>query len=104
MTLPPPPEAYSRFVERFPGLGDAWRRIADAGRTGPIDERTARLIKLAVAIGCAKEGAVHASARKARALGIPADEIEQVVALAAGTIGLPGTVAAYTWVRDVLEP
>ena len=29
--------------------------------------------------------------------------IEQVVALSAGTLGMPSTVAAYTWVRDVLD-
>ena len=27
--------------------------------------------------------------------------IDQVVALAAGTLGLPSTVAAYSWVQDV---
>jgi alkylhydroperoxidase/carboxymuconolactone decarboxylase family protein YurZ len=34
-------------------------------------------------------------------MGISVEEIEQVVALAAGTLGMPATVAAFTWVRDV---
>ena len=39
----------------------------------------------------------------ARALGITADEIQQVVALSAGTVGMPCTVACFDWVQDVLE-
>ncbi|RMF78700.1 MAG: carboxymuconolactone decarboxylase family protein [Nitrospirae bacterium] len=98
--LPNPPSRYTEFVERFPKLGEAWERIAEAGREGPLDGRTARLVKLAVAIGALRQGPVHASARKARAMGISEAELEQVVALAAGTIGLPAAVAAFSWLRD----
>ena len=58
-------------------------------------------MKLGIAIGARQEGAVHSSVRKALALGITPEELEQVVALAAGTLGMPATVAAYCWVRDV---
>lgn len=99
---PKPPKAYQEFIKKYPELGQAWELIGQAGRQGPLDERTARLIKLGVALGALREGAVHASVRKAKAMGIPASEIEQVVALAAGTLGLPSTVACWTWVEDVL--
>ncbi|MBL0311479.1 MAG: carboxymuconolactone decarboxylase family protein [Holophagaceae bacterium] len=99
--LPKPPSAYSDFVARFPKLGQAWELMAEAGKEGLLDERTARLVKLAIAIGAQKEGAVHASVRKAQAIGITLEEMEQVVALAAGTIGLPSAVAAHTWVKEV---
>lgn len=102
MTLPRPPKTYSRFVARFPQLSQAWDLIHQAGAQGPLDERTARLVKLAVAIGALREGAVHSSVRKAVAMGITADEIDQVVALAASTLGMPSTVAAWTWCQDVL--
>ncbi len=98
--LPKPPAAYNDFVARFPKLGQAWDLLAEGGQTGPLDERTQRLIKLAIAIGAQKEGAVHASARKARALDIPDEELDQVVALSAGTLGLPSAVAAFTWVHE----
>jgi 4-carboxymuconolactone decarboxylase len=98
--LPPPPGAYTDFIARFPKLGEAWEAIHEAGATGPLDERTQRLIKLAISIGAMKQGAVHSSVRKALALGISMEEIEQVVALAAGTLGMPSTVAAHTWVQD----
>lgn len=98
-----PPRAYRDFVERFPQLGDAWELINEAGAAGPLDERTCRLIKLGIAIGALREGAVHSSVRKAIGMGITAAELEQVVALGAGTLGLPSTVAAHTWVKEVIE-
>jgi len=104
MQQPPAPRTHFDFVERFPSLAKAWEETAEAGRQGPLDEKTQRLVKLAIAIGAMREGAVHASVRKARAMGIENEAIEQVVALAAGTMGMPSTVAAYTWVRDVLDP
>ena len=96
-----PPRKYQQFVKRYPKLGEAWECISEAGKEGPIDERTARLVKLGIAIGALREGAVHASVRKALGMDLSVEEIEQVVALAAGTIGMPATVAAFTWVRDV---
>lgn len=100
MTEPEAPRAYKEFVARFPKLSEAWDCIHEAGLEGPLDQKTTRLIKLAIAIGAMREGAVHASVRKADAVGITKQEIEQVVALAAGTLGLPSTVAVYTWVKD----
>ena len=101
---PKPPETFQAFISRFPKLGQAWEKLAEAGREGPLDARTERLVKLAVAVGALREGAVHSSVRKALATGITPGEVEQVIALAASTIGLPATVAVYSWVRDILSP
>lgn len=97
---PKPPQTYLDFLKRYPTLGRAWEMIAEAGAEGPLDERTRRLVKLAAAVGALREGAVHSSVRKAVALNISREEIEQVIALAAGTIGLPAAVAVYSWVQD----
>ena len=97
-----PPRAYTEFIERYPGLERAWREINSAGSEGPIDTRAQRLLKLAISIGAMREGAVRSSVRKAMAMGIPREEIEQVVALAAGTLGMPSTVAVFTWCQSVL--
>jgi len=100
--LPKPPRTHGEFIARYPELGKAWELINAAGKSaGPLDEKTRRLVKLGIAIGARQEGAVHSSVRKALALGITPEELEQVVALAAGTLGMPATVAAFTWVRDV---
>jgi 4-carboxymuconolactone decarboxylase len=103
INLPDPPKIHEEFTAQYPKLGEAWSNINSAGRVGPLDDRTQRLVKLAVAMGALREGAVHASVRKALALDITHEELEQVVALAAGTLGLPSAVACYTWVRDVLD-
>lgn len=60
--------------------------------------------KLAVAVGAMRQGAVHSSVRKALDAGAKEDEILQVVALAATTLGFPSTVAVFTWVQDVIGP
>lgn len=96
------PRAYRAFVRRFPKLAKAWDLIGEAGGEGPLDESTARLVKLGIAIGAMREGAVHSSVRKARAAGLPREALRQIVALAAGTLGLPSTVAVHTWVEETL--
>lgn len=101
--VPEPPDTYKKFVARYPELGHAWALIGKAGELGPLDEKTARLVKLGIAMGALREGAVHSGVRKALGLGITAEELEQVVALAAGTLGLPSTVALWSWVHDVLK-
>ncbi|RMF23369.1 MAG: carboxymuconolactone decarboxylase family protein [Deltaproteobacteria bacterium] len=97
-----PPRTYKLFIERFPHLGEAWENMRAQEAAGPLDEHTARLIKLAVAIGGLREGAVHSCVRKALAAGATREEIDHVIALAASTIGLPTVVAAYSWVLDEL--
>ena len=102
---PKPPATYEAFVKRYPAIAQAWEAMGEAGKKGPLDEKTARLLKLALAIGALREGAVHANVRKALAAGVSRAEIEQVIALAAGTLGLPATVAVYSWVEEVFaEP
>jgi len=97
-----PPAKYQGFIARFPKLGQAWALCAEAGKEGPLSERTARLLKLAMSMAALREGAVHSGVRKALDLGINREEIEQIVSLLPGTIGFPATAAVYTWVQDVL--
>lgn len=101
--LPHPPDTYRSFVKRYPKIAEGWEAIASAGRDGPLDEKTARLIKLAAACAALREGAVHANVRKALSMGITREEIEQVVALTAGTLGLPATVAVFSWVEEIFR-
>lgn len=98
--LPKPPRAFDEFSETFPALRRAWDALGDAAKDGPLDARTVRLIKLGVAVGAMREGAVHSSARKALALGVTREELDQVVAIASSIIGMPSSVAVWTWMRD----
>ena len=100
-TASKPPAVHDEFVRRFPGLGQAWDLAGAEGGKGPLDAKTQRLLKLAVAIGAMREGAVHSGVRKARDAGASVEELEQVVALSASTIGFPAAVAVWTWIREV---
>jgi 4-carboxymuconolactone decarboxylase len=95
-----PPAAHQQFVGRFPSLGKAWDLVNEEGGRGSLDAKTQRLLKLAIGIGALREGAVHSGVRKARDAGASLAEMEQVVALAASTIGFPASVAVWTWVRE----
>ncbi len=94
---------YMDFIQRFPRLGEAWDAIHREEAQGPLDARTMRLVKVAVAMGAFREGAVHSAVRKALKAGVTREELEQVVALGASTLGMPSSVAVYTWVQDVLD-
>lgn len=101
--LPKAPKRYRGFVKRYPGLARAWDSINEAGADGPLDGRAQRLVKMAAAMGAMREGAVRSGARKAAAEGIPLAEIEQLVPLVAGIVGMPSAVACWGWVRDALD-
>ena len=98
-----PPTTYESFIERFPELGRAWETIRGGEEKGSLDLRERRLVKLGIAVGAMREGAVHSCVRKALRDGVTREEIEQVVALAASTTGLPSAVAVWTWMTDVLD-
>jgi alkylhydroperoxidase/carboxymuconolactone decarboxylase family protein YurZ len=99
-----PPAAHQQFVRRFPRLGKAWDLVNQEGGEGPLDAKTQRLLKLGVAIGAKREGAVHSGVRKAKDAGASLAEMEQVVALAASTVGFPAAVAVWSWVREEARP
>lgn len=96
-----PPKAYRDFVATYPRLGEAWDMAREAEQGGPLDEKTRRLIKLGIAVGAMRQGAVSSAARKARAAGAGDDEIRHVVTLAASTLGFPSAVAVFTWIEGV---
>ncbi len=98
-----PPKTYQQFVDRYPDLGKAWDLVRRAERDGPLDAKTLRLVKLGIAIGGMKEGAVHSAVRKALSAGVSPAEIEQVVAMATSTLGFPSTVAVFSWVDEQVE-
>lgn len=103
-TSPKPPKGYLEFVARYPALGQAWDAVNAAGSQGPLDAKSIRLIKLGIAMGALREGAIRSGVRKALAMGITREEIGQIIALAAGTMGFPSTVAIHSWVAKLLDP
>jgi 4-carboxymuconolactone decarboxylase len=70
---------------------------------GLLDSKSRALVKLAIAIGALREGAVHSHTRRALEAGCSPDELRHVGALAITTIGFPSTMAALSWVEDILR-
>ncbi len=94
------PAAYKVFTGRFPELEQAWDLCRNAEQGG-LDDKTLRLLKLAIALAREAEGATHSAVRKARRAGVSREEMEQVVAVAASTIGFPAAVKALQWVTEI---
>ncbi len=101
--MPPPPEQYKAFITKYPELGEAWQAVMKAGGKGPLDAKAVRLIKLGIAIGSMRRSAVRSAVRKSLGEGIAREEFEQVVALAAGSLGMPSAVAVNNWIDEILE-
>lgn len=97
------PKPFLDFSRAHPDVVGAYEALGRAcAEAGPLDARTRELIKLGMAIGGRLEGAVHAHARRALTAGATPAEIQHVVTLAIPTVGFPTTIAAFTWVGDVL--
>jgi alkylhydroperoxidase/carboxymuconolactone decarboxylase family protein YurZ len=96
------PSGAGRLAELYP---DVWAAYAGLGAAvadaGPLDPKTRRLVKLALAIGKESEGAVHSHVRRALAEGITAPELRHVMLLSIPTLGLPAAVKALTWIDDL---
>ncbi len=98
------PEAFETIRRDHPWVLQAYEALASAAHdAGPLDERTRRLVKLAIAIGARLEGAVRSHTWQAKEAGLSEAEMDHVVLLSLTTIGLPSMVAARTWVASALS-
>jgi 4-carboxymuconolactone decarboxylase len=98
------PQPFQDFTRDFPAVAKAYEALGSAAHdAGPLDDRTRRLVKLAIAVGGRLEGAVRAQARLARAAKISDAVLDHVVLLAITTSGLPSAIAARTWIRDEID-
>jgi len=101
--MPELPEPFQKLRQDHPGVHQAYEALASAAHeAGPLDERTRRLVKLAISVGARLEGAVRSHAWQARDAGVTEADMDHVVMLSLTTIGLPSMVAARTWVASAL--
>ena len=97
------PDVYVDFRSRFPTVATGLDALAqEIDTTGPLDPRTARLVKLGMAVASQSQGAVRSNVRKALDAGAEPAQIEHVILLALTTSGLPTVIAAWQWAQDVL--
>src|ERR1700756_3072531 len=90
--------------ELWKGYPTVWKAFNELGErcheAGPLDEKSRRLVKLAMSIGAGLEGATHSAVRNARKAGITPEEIDHVAVLAISTLGFPAATRAMTWIQD----
>ena len=103
--MPQLPKPFEEVGRDHPRVMQAYEQLAAAAHeAGPLDDRTRRLVKLAIAVGGRLEGAVRSHVSQAREAGLSDAEIDHVILLSLTTIGLPSMVAARTWAAAVGEP
>jgi alkylhydroperoxidase/carboxymuconolactone decarboxylase family protein YurZ len=98
-----PPTRFRQFGEQYPDIMQAYETLSAATlEAGPLDGKARALVKLGIAVGAWREGAVHSHTRKALQAGCTPEEIRHAVLLATTTLGFPSMMAAMTWVEDIL--
>ena len=98
------PSGAARIARRHPKIWRAYEELGAAcADSGPLDARTRRLVKLALAVASESEGAVHSHTRRGAEEGLSKEELLHVALLAIPSIGLAKAVAAMTWIEDVLK-
>lgn len=97
------PEQVAEIRDQFPAIWEAFTKLAETchEQGGPLDERTRKLVKLAIAVGHRHEGAVHSAVRQALAAGLSREDLLHVAILAITTVGWPSARAALSWIEDV---
>jgi len=98
------PKFLQKVVKRYPQI---WEKYGDlkeeVASIGALDTRTQALVKLAIAIGVGREGAVHSHTRKCLREGISPDELFQTALSAITTIGWSGAIRALSWINDEVD-
>jgi alkylhydroperoxidase/carboxymuconolactone decarboxylase family protein YurZ len=99
------PSGAGEVASAYPQVWNAYAALGKAcSEAGPVRGRTARLVKLALAIGALSEGAVHSHTRRALDEGLSKDELKQIALLAIPTLGFPQGDRALTWIEDITDP
>ena len=105
-TTPPRglPSRFKQFGKEYPAVMRAYEALGAATQdAGPLDPKARALVKLAIAVGAGREGAVHSHTRRALEAGCAPEELRHLVLMATTTLGFPSMMAALSWVEDVLN-
>jgi 4-carboxymuconolactone decarboxylase len=89
------------FRKTHPDIWKAFNELASKCHDGgPLDEKSRRLVKIALCVGAATEGGTHSAVRNARKAGVTQDELDHIAILAITTLGFPAAMRALAWVAD----
>ena len=83
---------------------NAFEILGEAAKSaGPLNSKTAALVKLGLSLGSGLEGSTHSSTRKALAAGGTPAEVRHAALLGTTTLGFPAMMRGRSWVEDVLK-
>jgi alkylhydroperoxidase/carboxymuconolactone decarboxylase family protein YurZ len=95
------PNIVEEIRTQQPAVWDSYTALEEAlSAAGPLDKRTQRLVKLALALGARHEGAVHSHVRRALREGLTREELLHVAFLGVTTLGWPHATAGRAWIQD----
>jgi AhpD family alkylhydroperoxidase len=97
------PKQHVSITKRFKKILTAVNNLGKATQhAGPIDKKTAQLIKLSAASAIRSEGSVHSHTRRALEAGATTEEIYHTILLLTTVIGFPTVSAALSWADDII--
>jgi AhpD family alkylhydroperoxidase len=98
------PQFVRKVIERYPEVWNKYDSLKEEIRSiDALDDKTQSLVKLAIAIGARREGAVHSHTRRCRKAGVTDEELFHTALQAVTTIGWSGAMAGLSWVNDVVD-
>ncbi len=98
------PEFLQKVVDRYPAVWAKYGELGEAiSSVEGLDDKSQKLVKLAIAVGAGRQGAIHSHVRKCKKAGFGSAELFQVALLAVTTIGWSGAMAALSWINDELK-
>lgn len=97
------PKLLDDFKAQFPDIWGAYERLKErCDQQGPLDTKTAELIKVSVSAALEHEGGLIAHISQARTAGASPDEIYHAILLVTGLVGIPAVLAAFATAKDYL--
>lgn len=83
------------FQKQFPAIWEAYTQLKTAcDQAGPLDRKTAELIRIGISVAMEHEGGVIAHISQARKAGASDQEISHAIVLATGLTGFPAALKA----------
>ncbi len=96
------PPALKELQERHPEIWETHERLSEAcSGAGPLDRKTALLVKIGIAAASRKRTPLATHIRSALEAGATADEIEHAILLTASTQGFSTMMEAFQEWRSV---
>ena len=98
------PETFQSIVDKYPEVWKAHEKMTIAcAEAGPLDRKTAELIKIGICIGSGLQTATKRHAIMAVENGAKKEEVYHTALLAMTTLGHPRAAAGWKWSQDALE-